>query len=53
MRVDASTNVRLSKHLELQGAVRNLLDREYFASPDPRTVLAAGVSGSVTAVVAF
>ena len=53
VRVDASTNVRLSKHLELQGAVRNLLDREYFASPDPRTVLAAGVSGSVTAVVAF
>lgn len=53
LRLDASANVRLSKHLELQGAVRNLLDQEYFASPDPRTVLAPGASASLTAVVAF
>jgi hypothetical protein len=33
--------------------VRNLLDDDYYASPDPRFVLAPGRSLSVTAVVQF
>lgn len=39
--------------LELRGTVRNLLDTEYLASPDPRTVLAPGISATVTLVATF
>ena len=44
---------RLHRHLELRALARNLLDDTYYASPDPRFVLAAGRSFSVTAVVQF
>ncbi len=53
LRVDASANFRVSDNLEIQASGRNVLDQPYFASPDPRTVLAPGVSASLTAVVAF
>ena len=32
--------------LEVRGVVRNLLNQEYYASPDPRFVLAPGINGS-------
>lgn len=41
------------KHIEIRGAIRNLLDEEYYASPDPRFVLAPGINGFVTIRVKF
>ncbi len=46
--VDLSGGWRFSRNLELRGMVRNLLDDDYYASPDPRWVYAPGRSGSVT-----
>ena len=34
--------------IEVRGAIRNVLNRAYYASPDPRFVLAPGVNGFVT-----
>lgn len=41
------------RRLEIRGALRNLLDEEYFASPDPRWVFAPGLNGFVTVRVKF
>jgi hemoglobin/transferrin/lactoferrin receptor protein len=46
--VDLSAGWRVSKHVDLRGSIRNLLDDDYYASPDPRFVYAAGRSASVT-----
>ena len=46
--LDLSGGLRIARQLELRGIVRNLLDDEYFASPDPRWVYAPGRSASVT-----
>jgi len=46
--VDLSGGWRFTRNLELRGMVRNLLDDDYYASPDPRWVYAPGRSGSVT-----
>lgn len=51
--LDAGAGWRITKQLELRGLLRNLLDDEYYASPDPRFVLATGRSASVTAIVQF
>jgi hemoglobin/transferrin/lactoferrin receptor protein len=51
--VDLAGGWRFTPNLELRGAVRNLLDDAYFASPDPRWVWAPGRSGSVTVAVTF
>lgn len=51
--VDLSTGWKLSRHVELRGIVRNLLDEAYYASPDPRWVYAPGRSGSVTIAFNF
>jgi outer membrane receptor protein involved in Fe transport len=51
--LDAGGSWWLSPHLELRALGRNLLNREYYASPDPRFVLAPGRHGSVTFVVQF
>jgi hemoglobin/transferrin/lactoferrin receptor protein len=51
--VDIGGGWRIVQQLELRGIVRNLLDDTYFASPDPRWVLAAGRSVSVTVAVQF
>jgi hemoglobin/transferrin/lactoferrin receptor protein len=51
--VDLSGGWRFTRHLELRGMVRNLLDSDYYASPDPRWVYAPGRSGSVTVGVSF
>lgn len=42
-----------TKRFELRGSVKNLLNEEYHASPDPRFVPAPGINGSVTALVRF
>ena len=36
--VDLSGGWRFTRNLELRGIVRNLLDDDYYASPDPRWV---------------
>ena len=51
--VDAGAGWRLRPQLELRGLLRNLLDDDYYASPDARWVLAPGRSASLTAVVQF
>jgi hemoglobin/transferrin/lactoferrin receptor protein len=51
--VDAGAGWRFQKHLELRGTARNLLNDTYYASPDPRFVLAPGRSASLTVVAFF
>jgi outer membrane receptor protein involved in Fe transport len=51
--VDVGAGWRLARRLELRGQLRNLLDDDYYASPDARWVLAPGRSGSLTAVLQF
>jgi hemoglobin/transferrin/lactoferrin receptor protein len=50
---DLAGGWRFTRNLELRGAVRNLLDDSYYASPDPRWVWAAGRSASLTFAVQF
>jgi hemoglobin/transferrin/lactoferrin receptor protein len=49
--VDLSGGWRFKAAVELRAQVRNALDEEYWASPDPRWVPAPGRSASLTAVV--
>jgi outer membrane receptor protein involved in Fe transport len=51
--VDVGAGWRLLRRLELRGQLRNLLDDDYYASPDARWVLAPGRSVSLTAVLAL
>ena len=51
--VDLSGGWKFTRHLELRGVIRNLLDDEYYASPDPRWVWAPGRSGSLTLALQF
>jgi outer membrane receptor protein involved in Fe transport len=51
--VDVGGGWRPLPRLDLRGLVRNLFDATYYASPDPRWVLAAGRSFNLTAVVEF
>jgi outer membrane receptor protein involved in Fe transport len=51
--VDAVIGYRVAKPLELRLQGRNLLNEEYFASQDVRTVLAPGRSASLVATVKF
>jgi outer membrane receptor protein involved in Fe transport len=51
--LDVGGGWRLAPQLELRGYARNLLNETYYASPDPRFVLAPGRSVSITAVVRF
>jgi hemoglobin/transferrin/lactoferrin receptor protein len=51
--IDASTAIPLSEGLELQVSGRNLLDADYLASPDPRTVPAPGASVLATLMMRF
>lgn len=46
--IDLSAGWRFAGGLELRGIVRNLLDDDFYASPDPRWVYAAGRSASLT-----
>ena len=51
--IDAGAGWRIVRGLELRGYVRNLLNETYYASPDPRFVLAPGRSASLTVAVQF
>ena len=51
--LDAGASWRLSRNLELRANGRNLLNRTYYASPDPRFVFAPGRSASLTAAISF
>lgn len=51
--VDAGASWWLAPHLEVRANGRNLLNRTYFASPDPRWVHAPGRSVSLTAAISF
>ena len=46
--IDLSAGWRFARGLELRGNVRNLLDDDFYASPDPRWVYAPGRSASLT-----
>ncbi len=51
--LDAAAGVKLAKPLELRIQARNLLDQEYYASQDVRTVFAPGRSASLVATIKF
>ncbi len=51
--LDVGAGWQLLPRLELRGLLRNLLDDDYYASPDARWVLAPGRSASLTAAVRF
>ena len=51
--VDAGVGWHLTRHLELRGAMRNLMNEAYQSSAGPRWVWAPGRHGSLTMVVAF
>ncbi len=51
--LDAAAGFRLTKPLELRVQARNVLDQEYYASQDVRTVFAPGRSASLVANVKF
>lgn len=51
--VDLGGGWRPVPQMEVRGAVRNLLNDTYYASPDPRWVAAPGRSFSLTAVLEF
>jgi outer membrane receptor protein involved in Fe transport len=50
---DAGASVKIAQPLEVRVYARNLLNQEYYASQDVRTVLAAGRSANVTLAVKF
>jgi hemoglobin/transferrin/lactoferrin receptor protein len=51
--LDLAGGWRLRRNLELRGTLRNLLDDDYYASPDPRFVPAPGRSASLTLAVSY
>jgi outer membrane receptor protein involved in Fe transport len=51
--LDASGGINVSKAFELRFSARNLLDRAYPISPDPRAVLAPGATLLTTFVARF
>jgi outer membrane receptor for ferrienterochelin and colicins len=51
--LDLGATWAFHKNLEVRGTVRNILNDTYYASPDPRFVLAPGVNGFVTVRVRF
>jgi hemoglobin/transferrin/lactoferrin receptor protein len=51
--LDVAAGIRVARPLELRLQARNLLDQEYYASQDVRTVLAPGRSASLTVAVKF
>jgi iron complex outermembrane receptor protein len=51
--LDAGATWRFTERVELRVVARNLLDKDYLLSPDPRAVLAPGVSGLATLALTF
>lgn len=51
--LDLGGGYKFGELVELQAYVRNVLDKAYLVSPDPRAVLAPGISASFTTFVRF
>jgi outer membrane receptor protein involved in Fe transport len=51
--VDLGASWRIHDRLEIRAAIRNVLNEEYYASPDPRFVTAPGRNGFVTVRVSY
>jgi hemoglobin/transferrin/lactoferrin receptor protein len=51
--IDLGGGWRITDQFELRGTARNILDKDYFISPDARTVLAPGASVLATVVARF
>lgn len=51
--LDLGATWAFHKNLEVRGTIRNVLNETYYASPDPRFVLAPGLNGFVTVRVRF
>jgi outer membrane receptor protein involved in Fe transport len=51
--IDLAGGWRLNSIAELRVSVRNLLDKDYPASPDERAVLAPGIAGLLTVLLSF
>ena len=51
--VDAGAAWQLTRHLQIVGTARNLVNDSYYSSAGPRWVYAPGRRGSVTVVVRF
>ncbi len=51
--LDLGGGYKFGELVELQAYVRNVLDKPYLVSPDPRAVLAPGISASFTTFVRF
>ena len=51
--IDLGATWDIKRHFAINGAFRNVLNEEYFASPDPRFVLAPGRNGFVALRVKF
>lgn len=51
--IDLAGGWRLNSIAELRVSARNLLDKDYPASPDERAIVAPGISGLVTLLVSF
>lgn len=51
--VDLAGGFRFFEWLQVQASIRNLLDQEYYASSDPRFVLAPGISATFTTMLRF
>jgi hemoglobin/transferrin/lactoferrin receptor protein len=51
--LDLGAGYRFAEFFELQAYVRNVLDKAYLITPDPRAVLAPGISASFTGFVRF
>jgi outer membrane receptor protein involved in Fe transport len=51
--LDLGGGYSFDEHFELQAYARNVLDKAYLVSPDPRAVLAPGISATFTGFVRF
>jgi outer membrane receptor protein involved in Fe transport len=51
--LDVGATWAIHRRLVIQGSIRNVLDETYYASPDPRFVLAPGVNGFVTVRIRY
>ncbi|HET9368723.1 MAG TPA: TonB-dependent receptor, partial [Vicinamibacterales bacterium] len=51
--IDIGASWALTRNVELRGAINNLLDDDYYASPDPRFVPAPGINAFLTFAVKY
>ena len=49
--IDLGASWTPNRRIEIRGQLKNLLNQDYYASPDPRFVPAPGINGSVTVAI--